>query len=262
HLLHAVHPRHSHTLRLKALPYAVRRHQDYVASFASLADLASGLPDSGMIRSSYEVVTETLLQGINAPTIIRPIDGRNIVLDLLRRRWEGFLRAAGMSTYALGRHGVVGYVTDGFIKENRVKVPGSARRPRQIVGYRARKGTEGRAIGRTFWHFAIEGRPMLHPIAAFRIVPHVLFSSDGQHIWSNKRRLHRARRRECRDWWNPEWRDRTLGLMDWLPHGQGVLRLRFGFKCEAVTASQALDFLGEVFQIQSREVLGAQGCGL
>src|SRR5262249_50161336 len=185
HLLHAVHPRHSHTLRLKALPYAVRRHQDYVASFASLADLASGLPDSGMIRSSYEVVTETLLQGINAPTIIRPIDGRNIVLDLLRRRWEGFLRAAGMSTYALGRHGVVGYVTDGFIKENRVKVPGSARRPRQIVGYRARKGTEGRAIGRTFWHFAIEGRPMLHPIAAFRIVPHVLFSSDGQHIWSN-----------------------------------------------------------------------------
>src|SRR5262245_31104336 len=30
----------------------------------------------------------------------------------------------------------------------------------------------------------------------------------------------------------------------------------------AVTASQALDLLGEVFQVQGGEVLGAQGCGL
>jgi hypothetical protein len=38
------------------------------------------------------------------------------------------------------------------------------------------------------------------------------------------------------------WRDRTLGLMDWLSHGQEVLRLRFGSECEI-----AVSALPEVF---------------
>lgn len=243
---HVLHPSYAKAMLLDAFPFPVRRHKDCIVSFAPLGDLAPALPTPGMIRATHEVTTATLLAGISEPIIVRPMEARDIVLDLLRRGWEGFLKEAGMWTHLFGRHRIAGYLRDEIIKGNRIKVPGSARSTRQMVGYRARRDSAGKVTSQTFWHFAIEGQPMLHPIAAFRVVPHVLFSSDGQQIWSDRRRLHRARRTECKDWWNPEWRDRTMAVMGWLADNQGDLRIRFSSVCEVAVAASPECFAAPV----------------
>jgi hypothetical protein len=49
---------------------------------------------------------------------------------------------------------------------------------------------------------------------------HVLFSDDGLRLWASKDRLAKARRNQCKNWWNDEWRDRLLAVMAHLA-GQG-----------------------------------------
>jgi hypothetical protein len=47
----------------------------------------------------------------------------------------------------------------------------------------------------------------------FVIKGHVVFSDDGSTIWTSNDKLHRARRSQCKNWWNDEWRDRILATM-------------------------------------------------
>ena len=47
----------------------------------------------------------------------------------------------------------------------------------------------------------------------------MVFSFDGKLIWRDDKKLHRARRKKCKSWWNPEWRDRILAAMTFLANG-------------------------------------------
>ena len=87
---------------------------------------------------------------------------------------------------------------------------------------------QGAKIRTRYWHYAVEARPLTYPCLAYAIRAHVLFSSDGTHIWASKDRLHRARRSACRDWWNDDWRDRMLAAMTWLAAGNETVRIELG----------------------------------
>lgn len=78
-----------------------------------------------------------------------------------------------------------------------------------------------------FWHFGIHARASLSPLA-YIITPHVLLSDDGQNIWTDKQRLHKARRSLCKNWWNPEWRDRILATMHWLANENEKIQILVG----------------------------------
>ena len=56
----------------------------------------------------------------------------------------------------------------------------------------------------------------------------MLFSSDGKTLWQSKRRLAKARRNQCREWWNDEWRDRILATIAWLAGDEVLIRLPLG----------------------------------
>jgi hypothetical protein len=74
-----------------------------------------------------------------------------------------------------------------------------------------------------YWHFGIQGRPRLWPEPVIHISAHVLFSDNGETIWESKRRLHSARRRQCKSWYNDEWRDRLLASMALLAGGKEAI---------------------------------------
>ena len=40
--------------------------------------------------------------------------------------------------------------------------------------------------------------------------------------------MHSARRRQCKNWFNPEWRDRLLATLHWLSQGGASLRIPAG----------------------------------
>jgi len=90
---------------------------------------------------------------------------------------------------------------------------------RAMVGYSTRTNpTTGVSVKR-LWHYAVQARPLVHPMLAYIFKSHVLFTNDGTTIWESKKRLAAARRSQCKSWWNDEWRDRTLAAATYLCDG-------------------------------------------
>jgi len=93
---------------------------------------------------------------------------------------------------------------------------------RGIVGYKTIRENK------RYWHFGIQAKPLVYPAIAYIIKPHVLFSDDGKKIWESKERLHKARRSQCKNWWNPDWRDRILAVMRWLSGEENTILVPVG----------------------------------
>lgn len=224
---HLVTPYDPRLLNMGRFPYPARRHGVAIVSFADAGSLSSAT-SSCPISASHAVSTDDFLTGRAAPSVLRSQDARNILSDLLRKSWENYVGSKGLLKYSLANRSIAAFFADGLLPNNKVAVPRAGAGPRNVVGFSTRKDRNGNVVGRTYWHFALECRPTIIPDLAFAAISHVLFSDDGRSIWTSKARLHRSRRSECKDWWNPEWRDRSIGVMKWLAGGEDYVRLNLG----------------------------------
>jgi hypothetical protein len=127
------------------------------------------------------------------------------------------------------------------------------KRHRDMVGYKTIKKYEDGQSKKRFWHFSVEARPMLNPVYGFQIKYHVIFSDDGKNIWESKERLHRARRSQCKEWWNAAWRDRTLAVMSWLVGADETMKLKIGADLDITVAKFPLTFTSPVFYIEPQK---------
>lgn len=148
---------------------------------------------------------------------------------LLRLAWEQTLRERRVRTYELANNARCFYFAKGQLQNDKIFFSGAdgVRAWRAMVGYSSRKNPQTGITNVRYWHFGLQARPMVRPIYAYVMKPHVLFTSDGLTVWESKKRLAAARRSQCKDWWNDEWRDRTLAAVSHLvgPDGNVVVRL-------------------------------------
>lgn len=212
------------------LPYPAFVHYQYMVSFAPANDFADNL-NPLFIANSRSVSTEDFInEGFEQIRISRQ-EGRNFVCRLLRMAWECLIKERRLPTYELANRTQAFYFSKGLVKEDNIKFSNvdGKERDRDIVGYRTTaKDASGHPISKRFWHFAIESKPIVYPLSAYVIKPHVLFSDDGKQLWESHRRAHRARRSQCKNWWNPEWRDRILASVAWLANYESTIKLSLG----------------------------------
>lgn len=167
--------------------------------------------------------TVTILGGDDENGIRRGQINRATV-ELLRSAWERLCRARGLHEHLLSQRRRCFYFTTGQIAGDQVTFPdpGGKCRRRNVVGFK----TVGEK--KRWWHLAIEARPLLRPVPVLAIRLHILFSDDGNTIWTSDKRLHAARRSQGRTWWNDDWRDRSRGAMAWLAGTDDVLTMPIG----------------------------------
>jgi hypothetical protein len=115
------------------------------------------------------------------------------------------------------------------------------RKYRSVVGYKTMLNGSKR-----FWHFGIDAQPVHDPIFAYRLASHVLFSDDGRVVWTDHRRMHRARRSQCKDWHNPEWRDRLLAMIAWLSREGPAIYVPVGEDARVEVSTDGVDFASPV----------------
>lgn len=58
--------------------------------------------------------------------------------------------------------------------------------------------------------------------------------------------MHRARRSQCKDWWNPQWRDRLLRAMSWLADGDSTLAIPVSSTESVVISTEPMTFKSPV----------------
>ena len=95
---------------------------------------------------------------------------------------------------------------------------------KQIVGFQSLKAKDGRVPIRN-WHFGVEAVPRVGFETFISLLPHVVFSEDG-HVYDSKKKQHACRRRQCRRWYNNDWRDRILATLHFLQNKGDELRIR------------------------------------
>ncbi|MFH0828790.1 MAG: toll/interleukin-1 receptor domain-containing protein [Candidatus Kerfeldbacteria bacterium] len=229
----------------RTLPYPAIQHEECLVSFADAHDFAEALPAGlSVVRSRRLMLTRDAEDERREWWTFD--QEHNALIALLRQAWVKHLRDRAMPTYVFASGGESMYFTSGLASEDRVYLPSKngGRQPyRQVLGFATtRKATAEAPARLRYWHFGVEARPTLDPQLAYAMRPHVLFSDDGQTIWDNKDLLHRARRNQCKQWWNDVWRDRLLGTVLWLADGKEHLALSAGSSQTLLLATRPLEY--------------------
>ena len=126
-----------------------------------------------------------------------------------------------LPVYELSNHAKCYYFVHGTVPDNRLFFQGvtGKRDRRDMIGYSTRLGRK------RYWHYGINAKPVLYPAPHLVLKGHVLFSNDGLKLWDNKEKTAKARRNQCRSWWNDEWRDRILAVMTHIADLDGKIQI-------------------------------------
>lgn len=233
---------------IREFSYPAFIHSEYIITFAPSEDFLTQYGATFSLKDSIAIGTKNFLHGSDGPCQIKRPDARNIVSRLLHTGWDNMVQYRGISTYQLAGGINCLYFVDGFESNNKANFVGLKNKKtyRKLVGIKFKTGEDGAKSVLRFWHFGIQSKPLLYPINAFIIKPHVLFSDDGKNIWESKSRLHAARRSQCKNWWNPEWRDRILAAMSWLADDTGNINIKLGENVIINVANWPLKFVSPV----------------
>lgn len=138
--------------------------------------------------------------------------------SLARQSWDRYCASIGMSSHQLANRSICWFVKHTDRNGNRVRFKDhqGVERTKAIVGQSPRRGV--------YWHFAVEARPSIVD-GSIRVIPHVLFSSDGISPIPDADKQHSLRRGFCRSWWNARWRDLLVAILTYIAKGQDTIQL-------------------------------------
>src|ERR1017187_6500014 len=211
------------------LPFQFVQRGELLFTFATEDELRARIGSDIQIVSTDAIDTQTLLGTEAIGCGPGELNARHLLLDLLRASWDGWIESRGLGIYQLANRRQCAFFKPpaGFdaLRMSFVGVDGQP-------SWRGLVGTFSRHSMNTpdettkhYWHFALQAKPRVWPNLVFHMSAHVLFSDNGESIWESKRRLHSARRRQCKSWYNDEWRDRLLAAMAHLAEGTSRIKV-------------------------------------
>lgn len=224
------------------LPYPAVQEGMFLITFASAADFDGKLGPEMYIAKAGDLLEVAALLAEPKSTF-----GKHL-FQLLRIAWERMLVERKLPVYELANKTKCFYFPKDRVPNDKVFFTGvdGERTYRAMVGYSTRTNpTTGVSVKR-LWHYAVQARPLVHPMLAYIFKSHVLFTNDGTTIWESKKRLAAARRSQCKSWWNDEWRDRTLAAATYLCDGADKITVRLGSTATLSIPSTPLPFLSPV----------------
>lgn len=226
-----------------ALPYAHFMDGLDLVTFAPAEDLEGKLGSALSIFSSRSFKYEELLNVSCDTTGLTIGKVRYFLSRLLRDAWDRWMASLGLGMFTLSDKANCFFFRRQDSDNLDIPFRGIDGKPtyRSVVGYKTMLNGSKR-----FWHFALDAQPIHDPVFGYRLSSHVLFSDDGRTVWSNHRRMHKARRSQCKDWHNPEWRDRLLAVISWLAKDAPTICVPVGEQAKVEVGTQSVDFVSPV----------------
>jgi hypothetical protein len=229
------------------------REGQHIITFANRQELTTAWGHAHFGRTR-RFLSQAFLRGDGPWPQRRRRDASRIMSRLFQLAWLQFTAAKGLAHYVLANETMMSYFPLSVAgSDDRVYFKGvdSKRAYRSVVGFK----TVGMDRRRRYWHFGVQARINCDEQCAVVIKPHVVFSDDGQRIWSSKERLHSARRSQCKNWWNSEWRDRICGTMSWLAAEGSAFSVPMSPGSAISVSSRSLMFRSPVSYVDPTKVI-------
>jgi hypothetical protein len=96
------------------------------------------------------------------------------------------------------------------------------------------------------WHFGISGAGKLCPFPVLMILTHIFFTSDGIISIESKGIQHSARRRQGKNWWNDDWRNKLLAFIKFLSDDEQSFYLEAGSEEKIIISNEPIQFVGKI----------------
>ncbi len=148
------------------------------------------------------------------------------VKQLLRQAWQQCAAQRQLPLFQLSSRRKTVWFPSNLTPNNTVCFDGvdGKKCRRDLCGYRTITKLTGERY-RRHWHFGLEAVPVLYPFPVLALKSHVVFTLDGKHIMGDAKTQHRARRGQCKQWWNDKWRDLMLAAVTYMTQGATTLLL-------------------------------------
>jgi len=228
--------------------YPAHQFKGYIVTFAAPNDL-TGRPRTSLTAGrSVRMLTQDFLAASDRQIHLSRGEARTAVRRLLRLAWGKLVNDRKLLTYDFSGNVRALYVPEGFAEGNKASFLGmdGKKHHRSLVGYKTMSGTLTKPKHKRYWHFGVHAEPCVYPVAGFAIKPHVLFSEDGRGITGSAAQQHRARRSQCKLWWNDAWRDRLMAMMAWLRQGAEIIELPVSPSVSLEVDTSPVEFISPV----------------
>lgn len=188
-----------------------------IITFAPASELIGQLDGNNILGTAQMSVAEIVANSVKDSTL-EVGELRRLLAWLLRETWDGWIRRqSAVGIYRLANQRQCTFFLKPSDREAFTApliLADGSRGERALTGFWTRPNPiANEERPKHYWHFGIQARPRLSPQPLYRILTHVVFTDDGKTPWSSKARMHRARRRQCRNWYNDVWRDRLIAAM-------------------------------------------------
>jgi len=176
-------------------------------------------------------------------------DGVKYLAHLLRLAWAQYLQTR-LPAYEMANKQLCFYFSGDLVKDDFIDFVSIDGRNswRSVVGFK----TLGKRV--RHWHYGITGKPIMRPETLFVIKGHVLFSDDRKSLWESKEATSKARRSQCKNWWNDDWRDRLLATMAHLAGEQLSVSLPLASEGALTISKFPILFESPISYVEPKEV--------
>jgi hypothetical protein len=166
----------------------------------------------------------------------RARDARSLVTGILTAEMERFLAGRGLQRLETSG-GPVSYFPKSLLAGDRVEYVNNAGRKtyKQVVGRSEKLNVD--------WHLGMKLAVKLGDENLVRFRPYVVFSENGTPL-ADLDRMASIRRRFCKSWWNPHWRQLYEAFFTFWSKGEEEVSLYLGRQAKFVLDGSPLRFEG------------------
>ncbi|MBS1492876.1 MAG: toll/interleukin-1 receptor domain-containing protein [Bacteroidetes bacterium] len=182
------------------------RHDKYIITFLNEVPKYSTEFNYAVVYKEKLVVDiSDFYQLIDRTEFPKIGDIKRFVVRLFNEAFDKFLIGRGLNVYMMSQKKKCYYYIAGQIPKNKISF--------EYLGKMTRRNIIGEYDHDHFWHFGISFSSILNPFKSYFLKTHLLFSSDAVNIWDSKSKLHSARRKKGKSFYNSAWRNLLFAFL-------------------------------------------------
>ena len=189
-------------------------------------NLTMEITDTSSLLDNNKIIPEDIyscdIDDLNYPEVFKDTfpthsDTKNAFTRLLMCVWNTLMRGKGLCKYTLSGKRQA-YYRPQFEKAGSTQFTypysnGKRSKKKSLTGkYKSLK-----------WHYAISGNLLFTPYCCYNVKAHLIFTTDGKNPVNDEKKMHSYRRDKAKMFFNEEWRDLFLAMVQSLRDPDGKI---------------------------------------
>lgn len=215
---------------LNDLPYPVARYGDYIVTFGWFDDFLQSLPKTIHYNplDSINILTDSIFSEQYDIQTIRQGEAKRILIQLLNKGFDKSIAKKTVRSYQMANTVSYWIAKDVLEKDKHNKV--------LLVGKQKDK----------HWHYGVSATTKMFPEKCLVVNSHIWFTTNGVDLVDSDAKQHSARRKQGKNWWNNDWRNKLIAFMQYISEEDGLFNIYVGSQEVAKVSSEPIMFLSPV----------------